>query len=234
MLNIYALPNFLKTCLQPYLARSACSDTLEVDELVDIMANGRTTLTKPDITGCLQLFLEEVIDLVADGKYVKTPFGSFYLSARGRFERKNQPFTPGIGNLDHALAVHFRTNRNIEAKILSRARWERIETFDTTAAALDDVTVVGRAAGENARSGDTIKISGRRMKFDEAEPSCGVFLETDTTSYRASLYADIAPSRIITTIPMEVPAGTYNLVVVTMPNGKDLKNGYLAGPLIVA
>lgn len=233
MLGIYALSNYLKTCLQPYVVRSATSDTIEAEELVDLMAKGRTTLSKPDIAGCLQLFLEELSDQVAEGKYVKTPFGSFYLSASGRLELKNQAFTPGEGTLNHALTLHFCTNKTIEAKIISQARWERIENFDTTTASLDAFSVVGRTSGENARVGDTIKIIGKRMKFDPTDISCGVFLESDTASYRSEVYPDINPSKIIAVLPANVPSGSYDLKVVTMPNGKDLKNGYFDKPFVI-
>ena len=226
--------NYLKTCLQPYLVRSSTSDTVEVDELLDIMASGRTTLTKPDITGCLELFSEELIKLVADGKHVKTPIGSFYLAASGRLEAKNQAFTPGIGTLDHALTLHFRTNKAVEDKIKSQARWERVETFDTTAAAIDGYSVVARASGENARAGDTLRITGRRLKFDPADAECGVFLESSGGVWRAAVYADIAPSKVIATLPADVPAGTYDFMVVTTPNGKDLKTGYYDKPVVIA
>jgi nucleoid DNA-binding protein len=233
MIKIYSLQNYLKTCLDPYVARSTCSDTVEVEELIDIMASGRTTLSKPDITGCLQLFLEEVIEKTADGKHVKTPFGSFYLSANGRFEEKNQPFTPGIGNLGHAFTLHFRTNKTVEAKIISQARWERIENFDKSTASIDQISVIGREPGENAHAGDTIKITGRRLKFDTADTSCGVFLNSDTTSWRAAVYADIAPSKVIAALPADIPAGTYELTIITMPNGKDLKSSILTEPFII-
>lgn len=234
MIQIVSMVNYLKTCLQPYLVRSCCSDTVEVAELVDIMAAGRTTLTKPDITGCLQLFVEELVRLVADGKHVKTPVGSFYLAASGRLETKNQPFTPGVGTLDHELTLHFRSNKDVETKMKSQAKWERVETFDTSAAAVDDYSVVARSSGESARAGDTIRIVGRRLKFDPANAACGVFLESGLTSWRCAVYADISPSKLIATIPANVPTGTYDLVVTTMPNGKDLKEGYYDKPFIIA
>jgi len=234
MLQIVSMVNYLKTCLQPYLVRSYCSDTIDVDELVDVMASGRTTLSKPDITGCLQLFTEELIKLVADGKHVKTPIGSFYLAASGRLEAKNQAFTPGVGALDHALTLHFRTDKDAEGKIKSQARWERVETFDTTAAAIDGYSVVARSPGENARSGDTLRITGRRLKFDPADAECGVFVESVGGSWRAAVYADIAPSKVIATLPADVPAGTYDFMVITKPNGKDLKTGYFDKPFVIA
>lgn len=233
MIQIYSLQNYLKTCIQPYLVRSTCSDILEVDELIDIMASGRTTLSKPDISGCLQLFLEEVIEKTADGKHVKTPFGSFYLSANGRFEEKNQPFTPGIGSLGHGFTLHFRTNKTVEAKIISKARWERIENFDKSAASIDQISVIGREPEENAQAGDTIKITGRRLKFDTADTSCGVFLNSETASWRSAVYADIAPSRIIAALPADIPAGSYELSIITMPNGKDVKSCILTEPFII-
>lgn len=233
MLSVYAMKNYLKTCEHPYFIRSYCSDTIELDELIDIMATGRTTLSKPDITGCLQLMVEEIVNLVADGKHVKTPFGAFYLSASGKLDTVAQPFSPGTGTLDHALSLHFRTNKAIEAAMKTRARWERVETFDTSAAAVEGIGVVGRAEGEAARAGDTIRITGRRLKFDPAVAECGVFLETETESYRIAVYPDIAPSKLIGILPSDLPAGSYDLIVVTMPNGRDLKEGYYRMPFIV-
>jgi hypothetical protein len=198
------------------------------------MAQGRTTLSKPDISGCLQLLVEELVKLVADGKYVKTPVGAFYLCAGGKLETKNQPFTPGAGTLDHALTLRFRTNKTVEALIKASARWERTEAFDTSAAMIETVAVAGRASGEAAKAGDTVRLSGRRLKFDEADASCGLFLESATASYRAAVYPDIAPSRIIAVLPADLAPGSYKVVVMTKPNGKDLKEGYCEGPIVIA
>lgn len=234
MLSIYAIVNSLRTCLHPYLIRSSTSDTVELSELINTMAQGRTTLSKPDISGCLQLFVEELVKLVADGKYVKTPVGAFYLAASGKLDYKNQSFTPGEGILDHGLTLHFRTDKAVESTIKSNARWERIESFDTSAAAFDEVSLAGRAVGETARAGDSVRITGRRLKFDPADATCGVFLETATASYRVAVYPDIAPSKLIAVLPADIPAGSYDLIVATRPNGRDLKEGYHASHLLIA
>jgi len=234
MIQIFAVRNYLKTCNAPYVARSSCSDAVELDELIDTMAGGRTTLTKPDITGCLQLFVEEVVKLVADGKHVKTPLGAYYLSASGKMETKNQPFTPGEGTHDHAFTLHFRTNKSVEAEIKSKARWERIENVDMSAAVIDRIFVVGAASGESAHPGSTVKLEGRRMKFDPADNTCGLFLENGTESVRVTAYPDIAPSKLIAILPADLAIGTYDLVLVTKANGKDAKEGYLDEPLVVA
>jgi len=88
--TIFSVKNFLKTCALPYFIRSACSDTIEPDQMIDIMAQDRTTLSKPDIAGCMQLFVGELISQVADGKHVKTAIGAFYLSAGGKLSTPDQ------------------------------------------------------------------------------------------------------------------------------------------------
>ena len=53
--------------------------SVDYDKLVDIMSRARTTLSKPDLVACLALWTEMVSEIVADGKFVKTPLGDFYL-----------------------------------------------------------------------------------------------------------------------------------------------------------
>jgi hypothetical protein len=112
-LLVVPLKNHLQTSSNPFYVHTTWSDTVEYDDLVDIMASGRTTLTKPDITGCLELFAEELMKLVADGKYVKTRIGSFYLCAMGKLDSADQAFTPREGANSHDLRLRFRPDRSI-------------------------------------------------------------------------------------------------------------------------
>lgn len=51
--NVFSVPNYLRTSDSPFMIRSVCPDMVEIEELVNRMAEGRTTLTKPDIAGCI-------------------------------------------------------------------------------------------------------------------------------------------------------------------------------------
>ena len=92
-IKISTSKNHLGTSKKPFTVRTESSVRVEFEELVSIMAAGRTTITAPDIAGTFLLQKQELAKLVADGKYVKTPFGSFYLSTCGlrlRFDEVDQ------------------------------------------------------------------------------------------------------------------------------------------------
>ena len=223
-LSVTPLKNHLATCATAYLVHSSCSDTVEYSELVNIMAKGRTTLTKPDIAGCIQLFLEEIEKLVADGKFVKTPLGSFYLCASGKMETPDQAFTPGEGENDHSIRLHFRADRAIEADIQTMAKIERRQRFDRNAPLVFGSKSVKTDADMKASVGDFIRVVGQRLKFDKANETEGLFF-VNGAEHRSTQYAEVMPGLIIAEVPPGIAAGTYNLVVRSRQGGKDLHEG---------
>jgi hypothetical protein len=56
-----------------------------------LIVSARTTLTAPDIVACLRLLTETVSNLVADGNFVKTELGDFYLCAKGSIDGRKNP-----------------------------------------------------------------------------------------------------------------------------------------------
>jgi hypothetical protein len=225
-LTVIPRKNHLKTIDDPFIVRSCCSGTVEVDELIDIMAKGRTTLSKPDIAGCLKLLEEELSRLLADGKYVKTPMGSFYLSAAGKLHSVDQSFAPKDETNGHTLSLHFRTNRNFEAAMIPSVKIVRSENFDKISPALTGAVSVKTSSSSGAGSGDFIRVSGKRLKFDPADGQSGVFF-VNGSEHRSALYADIEPSLVIAQVPQDLAPGPYILCVRTAPNGVDHKEGRL-------
>jgi hypothetical protein len=174
-LTVVPAKNYLPTRTTPYIVRTTWADTVEYSELVDIMAKGRTTLTKPDITGCIELLLEEIAKLVADGKYVKTPIGSFYLCASGKLDSLDQAFTPGDGEGAHVLKLHFRADRAMEAELAAMAKIERGERFDRNEPIIFSSSSVKNDGEMKAGAGDFIRVAGQRLKFDKANEKEGLF-----------------------------------------------------------
>ncbi len=82
-LKIAVLKNFLPNCPSPFMVRSDSSDVVEFERFIEIMAAGRTTLSKTDIMAAMQLYKEELQKQLVEGKTIKTPTSSFYLSAAG-------------------------------------------------------------------------------------------------------------------------------------------------------
>ena len=232
-LVVTPLANHLATNPNPFVVHTEWSDIVEYNQLVDIMATGRTTLTKPDITGCLELFAEEIAKLVADGKRVKTALGSFYLCASGSLGSHDQAFTPGEGELDHALRLHFRPERSFEAGICAKAQVSRGKKYDKAQPAILSAISVKTETPMSAAAGDFIRVEGERLKFDKANESEGVFFVNGSET-RAAQYASISPSLVIAQVPSDIAAGSYLLALRSMAGSKTLHEGRASKNFVVA
>ena len=69
------------------------------------MAKGKTTMTKTDILGTMQLYSEVLGGLLAEGRTVKTPTGSFSLNAAGSIASLDDSFLPLIRLVESANGV---------------------------------------------------------------------------------------------------------------------------------
>jgi hypothetical protein len=232
-LLVVPLANHLATCPNPYVVRTGWSDTVEYDKLVDIMAAGRTTLTKPDIAGCLELFTEEVAKLVADGRRVKTKLGTFYLCASGKLDARDQSFTPGEGQGSHALKLHFKPDREFEAGICAGVELARGKRYDRCTPTIDSAVSVKSDAEMSAGPGDFLRVEGEKLKFDKANAAEGLFFVNGQET-RAVQYARIQPSLLIAQVPPELGPGSYSLVVRSMQGTKELHEGRAAKPFVVS
>ena len=231
-LVVVSQKNHLPTSANSFFVHTAWSDTIEYDSLVDIMASGRTTLTKPDIAGCLELLTEEVMKLVADGKYVKFPLGSFYLCAAGKLDSADQAFTPQDSSSEHALRLHFRADRSIETQLLAMARVERGASFDRSAPLIKGAVSVRSETDMRALPGDFLRVSGERLKFDKSQDNTGLFFVNGHET-RAIQYASITPPLVIAQVPPELVAGEYQLAFRSYQGGKALHECRCPTPFIV-
>jgi hypothetical protein len=206
-LLVVPLKSTLATSPSPYHVHTEWSDTVEYEKLVDIMATGRTTLTKPDIAGCLQLFTEEIAKLVADGKYVKTTLGAFYLCASGNLDSPDQDFAPGKGDGSHALRLHFRPARDFEAELRAKAAVERGKNYDRRTPVIYKALSVKSEADMSSGAGDFLRIEGQRLKFDKANAAEGLFFVNGTeTSTQRSCPASSSPRCRPTSRPGPTPS----------------------------
>lgn len=231
-LSVIALKNHLSNCSKPYVAHAEWSETVEFEKLVELMAAGHTTLGKPDIKACSELFLEQMIKLLAEGKYVKTSLGAFYLCASGTFDSLDESFTPSSGSNNHMLRLHFRPDKAVEEQIRLKAEVERGERYDRLAPIIFASTSVKMEASMKAQAGEFIRVDGQRLKFDKTKEDEGLFF-VNGSEKRAAQYASIVPSLLIAEVPMDIAAGSYNLVVRSRQGGSDLHEGRHASLFII-
>lgn len=232
MLKVSAVQNHLPTANKPYVVHTAHKETIGFDGLIDRMASGRTTISKPDLAGALELLSEELHKAIAEGYIVKMPFGSLYLSASGTFDHLDEPFAYGQEGTDHRLRLRFRANRTEELDIVRDAKVQREQYMDKTGPVVFSATSVQTDEELVATTGDFFRIEGNRLKFDKTNAELGVWFKNGQ-EHRAALYAAINPGAVIAQVPTDLEPGQYILIVRTSPNDKDIKESHLSAPVSI-
>lgn len=223
MLNITSQKCYLPGCKTPFNVRSYCSEIIEVDELINIMAGGRTTLSKTDIEAVMRLLFEDVQDLVSKGYYVKTPIGNLYLNAKGTMNSEEENFEPNSANTDHKISLHYRSNSEFEDLCVKNAKFKRTEKITLNEPKIITVESPGKSLSNSLAAGSTIIIKGKRLSFVVDSVEDGVFLKNETDTVKCENYSVIKPSMIVAQIPESIKSGTYNISVYSSKLTKEIK-----------
>lgn len=227
-LKIMVLKNHLGTCKDPYLVRSASPViTVEFDEFIDVMARGRTTLTRTEVTGAMQLFKEELLRLLAEGKAVKTPTGTFYFSASGSLASLDASFVPDSQGTNHDVRLHHKVDKAFENAAKLELSIDRDERPDFSVPVLNTIAIAGDLpAGTPLRPSDTAEVKGLRLRFDAADPNQGLFfVDSSGAETRSSRYTLILPGTLHAIVPAGLAAGVYKVKLRAAVNGKDVTEG---------
>lgn len=219
-IKITTLKNRLGKSDKPFFVRTESSGRVDFEELVRIMAHGRTTITAPDIAGTLLLLKEELARLVADGRYVKTPFCSFHATACGSFDDEDQAFTPGQGDCKHGLRLHYRPGTEFQDEVAKQAQFIRTEHFEKNNPVIRSVDPVKTDTG--TKPGDYVRVYGLRLQFDEADQNQGVFF-INGSEHRSTGYAYLDGRTVVAQIPDDLQPGPYEVYLRSSRNNKDLK-----------
>lgn len=229
-LKLTVRKNYLPSCPSPFNVRSDTVDVVDYARLIDIMAGGRTTLSKPDIGASMQLFSEELERLLAEGRTVKTLIGSFYPCASGTMQSLDESFLPRDAGNNHEVRIHFRPERSFEEAVRLDLRIVREEKPDYSSPSIRTVRAAGGDEGASVQPGGIVQIHGLRLRFDPKDPKQGVFFEdSGGAQTRSPSYPMILPSTLLAAVPEGLAPGAYALVVRAAVNGKDVREDRLEG-----
>ena len=235
-LKIMVLKNHLATCKDPFVVRSSAPVvTVELEEFFNIMARGRTTLTRTEVSGAMQLYKEELIRLLSEGKAVKTPTGTFHFSASGSLAAIDGSFLPDSPATNHGIRLHHKADRAFEEAAKLELSTERDERPDLSLPVLTTVIVAGEGQPDAPlRASDTAEIKGLRLRFDPADADQGVFfVDQAGVESRSARYPLILPGTIHALVPAGLATGAYKVKLRAAVNGKDITEGVFKGGVSV-
>jgi len=234
-LIVGARKNTLAGRTKEYRFHASCSGSVDVDELVDVMARANAGLGREEIETGFELLAKTVAELAADGNYVKTPLGAFFISAVGVADDDSSPFTPGDESSGHGFRLRFRPDRSFEARVVERVSVSRDDTSWQQFPRPEALGVEGGRRDHALYPGDSARLSGDRLAFDPADETQGVFFVHGIaeTGLRAERYATVKPKRVIFVIPEELEPGEYTVALRSSTKAGTLRTGYLDGKILV-
>ena len=235
MLKYCLRENLLTPAPDDYMAQAADVRSYTLDEIIDLMMEKGTTLTRADVAATLQVYGEVVSAIIKDGAALNTPLMNTALSISGVFDGANDSFDK----------KRHTVNLNITAGTLLRDAVTKVKCEKTEGASTDpyitEVTdIVTGTANTTLTKGGVVQLVGARLKFDAKDASQGIFFVPETGNpVRAAVIAENKPARLMAIIPADLAAGTYYIEVRTKilegnKSGKTLKTGRFNKALTVA
>jgi len=222
MLKYCLRENLLTPAPDDYMAQAADVRSYTLDEIIDLMMEKGTMLTRADVAAPLQVYGEVVSAIIKDGSAVNTPLMNTSMSISGVFDGANDSFDK----------KRHTVNLNITAGTLLRDAVTKVKCEKTEGASTDpyitEVTdVVSGKVNEVLSKGGVVQLVGSRLKFDAKDAAQGIFFVPETGNpVRASVIAENKPARVMAIIPADLAAGMYYIEVRTKiaEGGKALKN----------
>ena len=235
MLKYCLRENLLTPAPDDYMAQAADVRSYTLDEIIDLMMEKGTTLTRADVAATLQVYGEVVSAIIKDGSAVNTPLMNTSMSISGVFDGANDSFD----KKRHTVNLNI-TAGTLLRDAVTKVKCEKTESVSTDPYITEITDIVTGTVNTTLTKGGVVQLVGSRLKFDAKDTAQGIFFVPETgTPVRAAVIAENKPARLMAIIPADLTAGTYYIEVRTKilegnKSGKTLKTGRFNKALTVA
>ena len=234
MLKYSLRENLLTPAPDDYMAQVTDVRSYTLDEIIDLMMDKGTTLTRADVAATLQVYGEVCSSLIKDGAALNTPLMNTSMSISGVFDGANDSFD----KKRHTVNLNI-TAGTLLRDAVTKVKCEKTEGTSTDPYITEVTDIVTGTANTTLTKGGVVQLVGARLKFDAKDAAQGIFFVPETGNpVRASVIAENKPARVMAIIPADLPAGTYYIEVRSKHSGggkplKAVKAGRFAKPLTV-
>ena len=235
MLKYSLRENLLTPAPDDYMAQAADVRSYTLDEIIDLMMEKGTTLTRADVAATLQVYGEVCSSLIKDGAALNTPLMNTSMSISGVFDGANDTFD----KKRHTVNLNI-TAGTLLRDAVTKVKCEKTEGVSTDPYITEVTDIVTGTANTTLTKGGVVQLVGARLKFDAKDTAQGIFFVPETGApVRAAVIAENKPARLMAIIPADLAAGTYYIEVRTKilegnKSGKTLKTGRFNKALTVA
>ena len=235
MLKYCLRENLLTPAPDDYMAQAADVRSYTLDEIIDLMMEKGTTLTRADVAATLQVYGEVISAIIKDGSAVNTPLMNTSMSISGVFDGANDSFD----KKRHTVNLNI-TAGTLLRDAVTKVKCEKTEGVSTDPYITEVTDIVTGTVNTTLTKGGVVQLVGSRLKFDAKDTAQGIFFVPETGNpVRAAVIAENKPARLMAIIPADLAAGNYYIEVRTKilegnKYGKTLKTGRFNKALTVA
>ncbi|MBP1676975.1 MAG: hypothetical protein H6Q20_1534 [Bacteroidetes bacterium] len=211
-------PNPMKNAKSLYLARSAQNATLDIREICEQVCDKPGTNTNADeLEYHVNLFLNTVADLLADGHKINTGYFNAQACIKGSFNSMNDNFDDSRHRVEIAFSAGSLIRRRaaiLKGEILhSKAVTRYIESVTDAQTGLFPPKLIPNKL---------LVVRGNKIKITGTHPDVGLYLVNTENNAEIRLSDTLLYQNSHTTIRFfvpDIPAGSYQLQVCTQYTG---------------
>ena len=211
MLKYCLRENLLTPAPDDYMAQAADVRSYTLDEIIDLMMEKGTTLTRADVAATLQVYGEVVSAIIKDGSAVNTPLMNTSMSISGVFDGANDSFD----KKRHTVNLNI-TAGTLLRDAVTKVKCEKTEGVSTDPYITEVTDIVTGTVNTTLTKGGVVQLVGARLKFDAKDAAQGIFFVPETgEAVRAAVIAENKPARVMAIIPADLAAGSWYIEVRT-------------------
>lgn len=213
MLKFTLVENLLTARNNDYMAQTVQVRSFSTEEITELMLNRGSLLTKADILAVLEVYYQEIANIIADGNGINTKAYHIAPSISGVFEGMND----GFDSSRHQIRLNLRAGSLLH-EATKKIRVEKTIGISTMPLITEVYDIKSNTSNELLTPGFNLRITGNRLKVAGESEMIGVYFTNLTTHERIAVeLSDMVinnPSELIIIIP-SLDAGSYHLEVVT-------------------
>ena len=176
MIRFYIYPSKMPTTLGKYIAKTLANNNITINELVDRVADAKTSLGQGDIRGVIETLCQVIEREVTTGNSVQLGgICQIRPSIKGTFDSINDGYNPERNSIEVAVAAGARLRKAVK----DNAAVEKIGHSAPLPDLAEFYDVGTQTVNEEISVGNIGQISGQDLSFDAADPEQGLFIVDD-------------------------------------------------------
>lgn len=181
------------------------------DELIEMIVLHNTGITASVARKVLAEYQKALRFFLEKGRHVNTPLINTTFSISGVFDHAEDAFDRNR----HELRLNFKAGSFFKG-ITEQINPTKVEANTNLPSITGLVDTESGTQNDILTPNELLRITGKRLKFDETDPEQGVFLvNAQRKDVRLTKFAECMPSKIIGKAPDKLAAGAYTLEVRT-------------------